>query len=80
MHTYFEVLRGVPARIDMTGAKPKGNADKRAVLESAIESDRCYIVDRGFAKFRRWIAIAGPTATHTKFKVQTSHKTTFKAC
>lgn len=33
LHTHFEVLRGVPTRIDVTPAKPKGEADERAVLE-----------------------------------------------
>jgi IS4 transposase len=57
LHTHFEVLRGVPMRIDVTGAKPKGDADERAVLEKTIESDRCYVVDRGYAKFTLWNAI-----------------------
>src|SRR3990172_2142998 len=45
LHTHFEVLRGVPTRIDVTGAKPKGAADERAVLEKTIEADRCYLID-----------------------------------
>jgi IS4 transposase len=57
LHTHFEVLRGVPTRIDVTGAKPKGDADERAVLEKTIQADRCYVVDRGYAKFTLWNAI-----------------------
>jgi IS4 transposase len=57
LHTHFEVLRGVPTRIDVTGAKPKGDADERAVLEKTIEPDRCYVMDRGYAKFTLWNAI-----------------------
>jgi IS4 transposase len=54
LHTHFEVLRGVPTRIDATPAKPKGEADERAVLEKTIETDRCYVIDRGYAKFTLW--------------------------
>lgn len=64
LHTHFEVLRGVPTRIDMTGAKPKGDDDERAVLERSIESDRCYIVDRGYAKFTLWNAIVAAGSSY----------------
>ncbi len=57
LHTHFEVLRGVPSRIDVTSANPKGDADERAVLQRTIESDRCYVTDRGYAKFALWNAI-----------------------
>jgi hypothetical protein len=50
LHTHFEVDRYVPTRIDVT---PDGGGphDERAVLERAVEADRTYIMDRGFAKF-----------------------------
>ena len=54
LHTQFEVLRGVPHRIDVTSANPKGPDDERAVLARAIEPDRCYLADRGYAKFTLW--------------------------
>ncbi len=57
LHTHFEILRGVPSRIDVTGAKPKGDDDERAVLERTIEPDRLYLTDRGYAKFTLWNAI-----------------------
>jgi len=57
LHTHFEVLRGVPTQIDVTPAKPKGAADERAVLQRSIEPDRCYVIDRGYAKFTLWNAI-----------------------
>ena len=50
LHTHFEVLRGVPTRIDVT-PNGGGEHDERAVLETAIESDRLYVTDRGYAKF-----------------------------
>ncbi len=57
LHTHFEVLRGVPTRIDVTSANPKGDDDERAVLQNTLESDRCYLTDRGYAKFSLWNAI-----------------------
>lgn len=51
MHTHFEILRGVPERIDATAAKPKGKDDEKAVLASVLQPDRCYVTDRGYAKF-----------------------------
>jgi hypothetical protein len=57
LHTHFEVLRGIPSRIDVTSASPKGDDDERAVLERTLEPDRCYLTDRGYAKFALWNAI-----------------------
>lgn len=51
MHTHFEILRGIPVRIDATAAKPKGQDDEKAVLASVLQPDRCYVIDRGYAKF-----------------------------
>ena len=51
MHTHFEVLRGVPERMDATPANPKGKNDEKAVFASVLQPDRCYVTDRGFAKF-----------------------------
>jgi hypothetical protein len=50
LHTHFEVDRYVPARIDVT-RDGGGECDERAVLERTIESDRLYVMDRGYAKF-----------------------------
>ncbi len=57
LHTHFEVLSGKAVRIDATPANPRGDADERAVLEKTVEGDRCYVIDRGYAKFRLWNAI-----------------------
>jgi hypothetical protein len=51
LHTHFEVDRFVPVRIDVTGGSGKGGQDERVVLEKHLEPDRCYIMDRGYAKF-----------------------------
>jgi len=50
LHAHFEVVRGVPTRIEVT---PDGGGphDERAVLERTIEPDRTYVMDRGYAKF-----------------------------
>lgn len=36
LHTQFEVLRGVPNRIDVTSANAKGPADDRAVFQKTL--------------------------------------------
>jgi len=50
LHTHFEILRGIPARIDVT-PNGGGDFDERAVLQATLESDRLYVTDRGYAKF-----------------------------
>jgi hypothetical protein len=50
LHTHFELLRGVPTRMDVT-PNGGGDHDERAVLETTIEGDRLYVADRGYAKF-----------------------------
>ena len=47
LHTHFELLKAVPVRMDLTDA----NASEREVLEQSLESDRVYVMDRGYAKF-----------------------------
>jgi hypothetical protein len=52
LHTQFDLERGVPIRIDVTEGIGKGAADERAVLARALQSGRCYVEDRGYAKFQ----------------------------
>jgi hypothetical protein len=47
IHTHFELLKGVPVRMDLTD----GNGNEREVLEAHLEKDRVYVMDRGYAKF-----------------------------
>ncbi len=54
LHTQFKIFRGTVNRVDVTGSKPKGEADERAVLANTVEPDRCYLMDRGYAKFTLW--------------------------
>lgn len=57
LHAQFEVFKGIPNRIDLTGSKPKGDADERVVLEKTVEPDRCYLIDRGYQKYTLWNVI-----------------------
>ena len=50
LHTHFEVDRSIPTRIDVT-RRAGGEADERAVLKKCVESDRTYVMDRGYAMF-----------------------------
>jgi len=50
LHAQFDIDKYVPTRIDVT-RNGGGENDERAVLERTLESDRCYIKDRGYAKF-----------------------------
>jgi hypothetical protein len=58
LHTHFEVDRYVPTRIDVTPDQ-SGQHDERSVLERTIESDRVYVMDRGYAKFTLFNRIVG---------------------
>lgn len=57
LHTQFEILRGLPHRIDATSANPTGSNDERAVLARTLEADRLYVTDRGYQKWQLWNAI-----------------------
>src|SRR3990172_12720002 len=52
LHTQFDLERGVPIRIHVTEGVGCGKADERAVLGKALQSGRCYVEDRGYAKFK----------------------------
>jgi hypothetical protein len=57
LHTQFEVDRHIPTRMDLTEGSGRGPADERDVLEGSLQSDRCYVMDRGYAKFTLFNAI-----------------------
>lgn len=63
LHTHFEVDRYVPARIDVT-PDGGGEHDERAVLGRTIESDRLYVMDRGYAKFALFNAIVAANSSY----------------
>jgi Transposase DDE domain len=64
LHTHFEIERGLPTRMDVTGAANQGQADERAVLRRALESDRCYVMDRGYAQFSLFNAIVAAKSAY----------------
>lgn len=57
LHTQFEVDRHVPLSMELTEGSGKGDADERAVLQRQLQPDRCYVMDRGYAKFDLFNAI-----------------------
>lgn len=64
LHTHFEVERALPVRIDVTGAGNHGPGDERTVLRQALEPDRCYVLDRGYAQFSLFNAIAAAQSSY----------------
>ena len=64
LHTQFEIERGLPTRIDVTGAGNHGDGDERAVLRKTLQSERCYVMDRGYAQFSLFNAIAAAGSSY----------------
>ena len=63
LHAQFDVEKYVPTRIDVT-RNGGGENDERAVLERTLESDRCYVKDRGYAKFALFNAIVAKGSSY----------------
>jgi len=55
LHTHFELLKGVPVRMDATDA----NASERAQLAARLQPDHVYVLDRGYAAFWLFEQILG---------------------
>jgi hypothetical protein len=64
LHTHFEVERGLPVRIDVTGADNQGDNDERKVLRRVLQADRCYVLDRGYAQFSLFNAIVAAGSSY----------------
>jgi hypothetical protein len=64
LHTQFDLQRGVPVRIDVTEGVNRGEADERAVLARTLENGRCYVEDRGYAKFKLFNAIVAEGSSY----------------
>jgi hypothetical protein len=64
LHTQFDLQRGVPIRIDVTEGINHSEADERAVLAKALEKGRCYVEDRGYAKFKLFNAIVAAGSSY----------------
>ena len=63
LHTHFEVERYVPTRIDVA-PNGGGRHDERAVLERTLQSDRLYVIDRGYAKFTLFNRIVAAASSY----------------
>jgi len=59
LHTQFEIDRYRPSHVDLTDGSGRGDADEREVLARNLQSDHCYVMDRGYAKFALFNAIDG---------------------
>ena len=57
LHTHFELDKSVPMRMDLTIGRNSGTSDERRVLQDTLAADRCYVMDRGYAKFALFNAI-----------------------
>ena len=64
LHTHFEIDRHVPRRMDVTPDSGGGANDERSVLERTIETDRLYVMDRGFAKFALFNRIVAAASSY----------------
>jgi len=64
LHTQFDLERAVPIRIDVTEGISRGEADERAVLGKALQTGRCYVEDRGYAKFKLFNEIVAAQSSY----------------
>jgi hypothetical protein len=64
LHTHFEIERGLPVRIDVTGAGNHGEGDERVVLHKTLQPNRCYVMDRGYAQFSLFNAIVAADSSY----------------
>jgi Transposase DDE domain len=51
LHTHFDVVRGVPVRMERSDARNKGASNEKAVLRRRLQPDHCYVFDRLYAQF-----------------------------
>ena len=54
----------MPIRVNVTEGVSRGAADERAVLAKALESGRCYVKDRGYAKFKLFNDIVAANSSY----------------
>lgn len=63
-HTHFAIDRGVPVRMEVTGALNSGKTDEKHRLRVCLESDHCYVMDRWFAEFKLWNEIVAKKSSY----------------
>lgn len=64
LHTHFEILRGIPLRMDVTNATNSKAANEKAVLRKHLQADRCYVLDRGYEEFALYNAIVAAGSSY----------------
>ncbi len=64
LHTQFEILRGVPARMDLTTGRNRGATNEKRVLRAHLQSDHCYVMDRGYEQFSLFNAIVDARSSY----------------
>lgn len=72
LHTQFEVLRGVPARMDLSDGRNKGPSNEKSVLRAHLLSDCCYIADRGYEQYSLFNAIRAAGSSYV-IRIRADH-------
>ena len=64
LHTHFEVVRGIPVRMDLTDATGRDEGNEKSVLTKVLEKDRCYVMDRAYEKYALYNAIVSAGSSY----------------
>lgn len=78
LHTQFEILRGVPRRMDLTDGRNRGGSNEKQALRNALEKDCCYVTDRGYEQFSLFNAIVDAGSSYV-CRVRADHHFTADA-
>ncbi|HEV7282988.1 MAG TPA: IS4 family transposase [Pirellulaceae bacterium] len=57
LHVHFEIFRGTPIDAEITNGSNGAKANEKASLRRLLQSDRLYVVDRGYVQFSLFNAI-----------------------
>ncbi len=66
LHTQFEILRGAPRRMDLTDGRNAGASNEKTVLRNTLETDCCYVTDRGYEQFSLFNAIVDAGGSYVR--------------
>jgi hypothetical protein len=64
VHTVLDLHSGVPMVMRLTGGSPKGADNERRVLETVLQKDHLYVIDRGFFDKKLLNRIVGFTSSY----------------
>ncbi|QDT89600.1 hypothetical protein [Gimesia algae] len=64
LYTHFEILKGIPVRMDLTDATGLKDGNEKSVLTRVLEKDRCYILDRAYEKYALFNAIVNAGSSY----------------